>query len=81
MAQDLSRKEEQQGWRRLYLWAIPLALILGAALLFTPSLMNWLTSEEQRGMDQIATQAPPATGKQALGPATRRPRSPRHRAH
>jgi predicted lipoprotein with Yx(FWY)xxD motif len=69
MAKDLSRKEEQRGWRKIYLWTIPLALLLGTALLFGPSLMNWLTSQEQRGMDEIATQEPPAAGKQALGAA------------
>jgi predicted lipoprotein with Yx(FWY)xxD motif len=68
MAQDLSPEEEQRGWRRLYMWAIPLALIFGIALMFGPSLMNRLTNQGERGMDEIATQEPPASGKQALGP-------------
>src|SRR5918996_4968932 len=68
--QDLSREEEQRGWRRSFLWIIPVALVLGAALLFVPSLMNWVTEQEERGMDEIATQEPPAEGKQALAPAT-----------
>lgn len=70
MAKNLSRREEQRGWRKLYLWTIPLALVLGTALLFAPSMMNWMTSQEQRGMDEIATREPPAAGKQALGRAT-----------
>jgi predicted lipoprotein with Yx(FWY)xxD motif len=52
------------------MWAIPIALIFGVALMFGPSLMNWLTGQEKRGMDEIATQAPPAPQKQALTPAS-----------
>lgn len=69
MTNNLSREEEQRGWRGLYLWIIPLALIGGTILVFAPSLMNWLTDEEQRGMDQVATQQGPVPGQQALGPA------------
>jgi hypothetical protein len=68
MVNDLSREEEQRGWRKLYLWIIPLALILGIVLLFVPTLMNWVSDQEERGMDQVAPQEA-ATGKQALGPA------------
>jgi predicted lipoprotein with Yx(FWY)xxD motif len=70
MKSDLSQKEEKRGWRRLFMWAIPLALVLGIVLLFAPSLMNQVTNQEERGMDEIVGQEPPEEGKQALGPTT-----------
>jgi predicted lipoprotein with Yx(FWY)xxD motif len=66
---NISPEEEQRGWRKLYLWILPLALVFGTALLFIPSLMNWMSGEEQRGMDEVVPQDAPVTGKQALGPA------------
>jgi predicted lipoprotein with Yx(FWY)xxD motif len=70
MANDLSREEEQRGWRRAYLWVLPLALVLGIAVAVWLPLSQRVSSPPKTGMDETADQqAPTPTGKQALAPA------------
>lgn len=35
---DLSREEERRGWRALFLWAIPIGLVMGLILMLHPPL-------------------------------------------
>jgi predicted lipoprotein with Yx(FWY)xxD motif len=72
MAKGLSRREEQRGWRKLYLWAIPLALVLGIVLVFGVFLEDYLSPPDRTGMDEAAKTQGLASEerKQALTPAT-----------
>jgi hypothetical protein len=49
MAKGLSRREEQRGWRKLYLWGIPLALMLGIVLVFGVFLADLSFPSRQNG--------------------------------
>lgn len=68
MAENLSREEEQRGWRRIFLWAIPLALVFGVGLVLIPLVANQSPDPSESGMDEITSRGP-VEGKQALGPA------------
>jgi predicted lipoprotein with Yx(FWY)xxD motif len=72
MAKDLSRREEQRGSRKLYLWVIPLALALGIVLVFGVFLTDYLFPPDRTGMDETAKTQGSANeeSKQALTPAT-----------
>jgi predicted lipoprotein with Yx(FWY)xxD motif len=51
---DLTREEERKGWRRLFLWAIPIALGAGVLLMLGPTLVNEY-APERTGEDRVET--------------------------
>ena len=72
MAKELSRREERRGWRKLYLWGIPLALVVGMVVVFGPPLVDYLFPPDRAGMEEGAKKEGLAgeEGKQAMSPAT-----------
>jgi predicted lipoprotein with Yx(FWY)xxD motif len=67
MVEELSRREEQQGWRKAYRWIIPLAFVLGVLVLFGTQLLRPMKT----GMDETVTKGLIGdTGQNAIEPAT-----------
>jgi predicted lipoprotein with Yx(FWY)xxD motif len=74
MEEGLTREEERRGWRRAYLWAIGVALVLGLIVAVTPMLIGSLTTPEQSGMEQGASM-PYEAPRGAVEPASIKVRS------
>lgn len=70
MAKELSRREEQRGWRKAYLWGIPLALVLGLVVVLGPPVADYFSAPDRTGMDETADMQATEDGKQAFGPGT-----------
>lgn len=69
MADDLTRREEQRGWRIGFLWAVPLALVIAFVLVLASYWNN--IGRHNTGMQESTTYgATEPTKKKALGPAT-----------
>jgi predicted lipoprotein with Yx(FWY)xxD motif len=67
MVEDLSRREEQHGWRRAYRWIIPLAFVLAVLVLFGTQLLRPMKT----GMDETVTKGLVNQNSQsAIEPAT-----------
>jgi len=63
--EDISRSEEQRGWRRLWLWGIPLALVLGTLLVAA----LWFNQSSRSGMEDTVGPTQGTEKKQAVSPA------------
>ena len=71
MAKNLSREEEQRGWRRIFLWAIPLALVFGVGLVLVPLVANQYPDPSESGMDEITSRGPVEGKQRSVQPYSR----------
>lgn len=62
MAADMSREEERRGSRRVILWGMALAAVLGVIALIATPLANWI-NPNRTGQDQVATSFPRVSEK------------------
>lgn len=71
MVKELSRREEQRGWRKAYLWAIPIAVAVGLVAVVGLPLANYFWTPQPAGMDETAGTGAliGESGKSALEPA------------